>query len=156
MKKPAFRRCLKSVKRLSSAQKKELRKELDQADRKSLGEKVADLVGRPVVCPHCQHPDIRPWGHASGLPRYRCGGCRRTFGPLTKTPLERLRHKDRWMYYMEGMKEGESVRKAAWRCAINKKASFNWRHRFLTLPEAVMARHETGIVEADETYFLRS
>jgi len=25
---------------------------------------------------------------------------------------------------------------------------FNWRHRFLTLPEAFMSRHETGVVEA--------
>ena len=107
-------------------------------------------------CPHCHHDEIRPWGYASGLSRYRCQGCLRTFGPLTKSPLARLRHKDRWLYYMEGMNEGESVRKAAWRCGINRKAAFNWRHRFLTLPEAVMARHETGIVEADETYFLES
>ena len=37
-----------------------------------------------------------------------------------------------------------------------QEATFNRRHRFLTLPEAVTARHETGIVEADETYFLES
>jgi hypothetical protein len=57
---------------------------------------------------------------------------------------------------MEGMNEGESIRKAAWRCAIGKTTSFRWRHRFLALPETVMARNECGIVEADETYFLRS
>ena len=121
MKRPAFRRWLRSVKKLSSAQKKELRNELAQAERKSLEEEVAALVGVPTACPHCLHPDIRPWGHASGLPRYRCPGCLRTFGPLTKTPLARLRHKDRWLYYMEGMNEGESVRKAAWRCGIHRK-----------------------------------
>ncbi len=156
MKRLAFRRWLRSVKKLSSGQKKELRSELLRSERKSLIEEVAALVGTPTACPHCGHAEIRSWGSASDLPRYRCQGCRRTFGPLTKIPLARLRHKDHWMFYMEGMNEGESVRKAAWRCGINKKAAFNWRHRFLTLPEAVMARHETGIVEADETYFLRS
>ena len=156
MKRLAFRRWLRSVKKLSPVQKEELRSELRKVERKSLEEEVAELVGVPVACPHCHHPDIGPWGRASGLPRFLCRGCRRTFGPLTKTPLARLRHKDRWLFYMEGMSEGESVRKAAWRCGINKKASFNWRHRFLTLPEAVMARRESGIVEADETYFLRS
>jgi transposase-like protein len=156
MKSLVFRRWLRSVKKLSSAQKKELRNELVQAERKSLIEEVAALVGIPVVCPHCHHAEIRSWGSAADLPRYRCQGCHRTFGPLTKTPLARLRHKNRWMFFMEGMNEGESVRKAAWRCGINKKASFNWRHRFLTLPEAVMARHETGIVEAGEIYFLQS
>jgi len=156
MKRLAFKRLLRSTKKLSSAQKKELRNELVRSERKSLSEEVAELVGVPVACPYCRHAEIRPWGRAADLPRYRCQGCHRTFGPLTKTPLARLRHKDRWMFYMEGMNEGESIRKAAWRCGINKKAAFNWRHRFLTLPEAVMARHETGIVEADETYFLES
>lgn len=156
MKSLAFTRWLRSVKKLTSVQKKELRDALRKTERKSLEEEVAGLVGVPVACPHCHHPDIGPWGRASGLPRFRCRECHRTFGPMTKTPLARLRHKDRWLFYMEGMNAGESVRKAAWRCGINKKASFNWRHRFLTLPEAVMDRRETGIAEADETYFLWS
>ena len=82
-------------------------------------------------------------------------GVRGVSGPSDpdEEPFGELRHKDRWCYYMEGMNEGESVRKAAWRCGINREAAFNWRQRFLTLPEAVTARHETGIVEADETSF---
>ena len=47
-------------------------------------------------CPHCDANDVRPWGQASGLPRSRCGACRRTFNALTGTSLARLRHKDRW------------------------------------------------------------
>jgi len=34
-------------------------------------------------CPHCGGDDIRPWGKASGKPRYRCVSCRKTFNPLT-------------------------------------------------------------------------
>lgn len=47
-------------------------------------------------CPHCDAKDVRPWGHAHGLPRYRCTDCRRTFNALSGTPLARLRHKGRW------------------------------------------------------------
>lgn len=73
MKRLAFRGWLRSVKKLSSAQKKELRNELAQAERKSLEEEVAALVGIPARrLPHCHHGEIRPLGHASGLLRYRC------------------------------------------------------------------------------------
>ena len=156
MRKLAFQRCLRSIKRLTSTQRHEVKIAIEQVDNKNLVEEVASLVGIPTCCPYCQHPRIRPWGRASGLPRYRCGECKRTFNALTHTPLAGLHHKDRWLLYLEGLKSGESVRKAARRCDINKKAAFNWRHRFLALPSALQARQESGIVEADETWFLRS
>ena len=156
MKKLAFHRCLRLVPTMTSAQRHDLKIALEQRDKKNLVAEVAALVGIPTCCPRCRHPGIRPWGHASGLPRYRCQGCKRTFGPLTNTPLAGLHHKDRWLFYLEKFSEGESVRKAAWRCAINKKAAFLWRHRFLALPSDLRAFQESGIVEADETYFLRS
>ncbi len=156
MKKPAFQRCLKSVPTLTSAQRGEIKIAIEQVDNKNLVGGVASLVGTPTCCPHCHHPHIRPWGRASGLKRYRCKGCQRTFSPLTNTPLAGLHHKDRWLLYLEGFQWGESVRKAARRCGINQKASFNWRHRFLALPSDLQARQESGIVEADEAWFLRS
>ena len=61
---------------------------------------VSDLVslaaaGRNRVdrtgCPHCGSQKLQGWGHASGLPRYRCVDCRRSFNALTGTPLARLR-----------------------------------------------------------------
>ncbi|EAY56931.1 MAG: hypothetical protein UBAL2_80490213 [Leptospirillum rubarum] len=39
---------------------------------------------------------------------------------------------------------------------INKKDSFNRRHRFLALPSGLKARQENGSVEAGEIWFLRS
>lgn len=145
MKKPAFQRCLKSVPTLTSAQRGEIKIAIEQVDNKNLVGGVASLVGTPTCCPHCHHPHIRPWGRASGLKRYRCKGCQRTFSPLTNTPLAGLHHKDRWLLYLEGFQWGESVRKAARRCGINQKASFNWRHRFLALPSDLQARQESGI-----------
>ena len=48
--------------------------------------------GRP--CPHCRHPKSHRCGQASGLQRFRCLGCRRTYNALTGTPLARLRRKE--------------------------------------------------------------
>ena len=142
MKKLAFHRCLRLVPTMTSAQRHDLNIALEQRDKKDLVAEVASLVGIPTCCPRCHHPGIRSWGRAAGLPRYRCQGCKRTFGPLTDTPLAGLHHKDRGLFYLEKFSEGESVRKAAWRCAINKKAAFLWRHRFLALPSDLRAFRE--------------
>ena len=156
MKKCTFQRCLRAVPTMTSAQRHDLRIAIDHRDKKDLVAEVSSLVGTPTACPHCHHPEIRPWEQAAGLPRVRCRGCPRTFNALTNTPLSGLHHKDRWMFYLETFSEGESVRKAAGRCGINTKAAFLWRHRFLALPACLKARQESGIVETDETWFLRS
>ena len=83
MKKLAFHRCLRLVPTMTSAQRHDLKIALEQRDKKDLMAEVASLVGIPTCCP----PGIRSWGRAAGLPRYRCQGCKRTFGPLTDTPL---------------------------------------------------------------------
>jgi transposase-like protein len=141
---------------MTSAQRHELKATIEHRDKKDLVAEVVSLVGTPTDCPHCHHSEIRPWGHLAGLPRFRCRGCRRTFSALTETPLAGLHQKERWMFFLEKFSEGESVRKAAWRCGINTKAAFLWRHRFLALPACLKVRQESGIVETDETWFLRS
>ena len=47
-------------------------------------------------CPHCGGDSVRKWGQANGKPRYRCRDCRKTFNPLTGTPLSGLRYPERW------------------------------------------------------------
>ena len=59
---------------------------VDTASVADLGQCRVDSVG----CPHCQNRDVARWGQASGLPRYRCKACHRTFNALTKTPLANL------------------------------------------------------------------
>jgi transposase-like protein len=69
-------------------------------------------------CPHCDAKDVRPWGRAHGLPRYRCTDCRRTFNALSGTSMARLRHKDRWLDQARALMTGESVAAAAARCGV--------------------------------------
>lgn len=99
---------------------------------------------------------LHPWGRSHGLPRYRCHTCGRTCNPLSGTPLARLRKREQWLHYAQALIDGVSVRAAARRCRIDKNTAFLWRHRFLRQAARHRAAHESGIVEADETFFLES
>ncbi len=69
---------------------------------------------RPLrECPHCHSSDAVKRGFASGLQRYQCKFCKKTFNSLTGTPLSRLRHKEQWLSYTAELIEGSSVRKIA-------------------------------------------
>ena len=107
-------------------------------------------------CPHCAGQDIVAWGRANGLARYRCKSCGRTFNALTKTPMARLRKKEQWLDHAQAMLEGTSLAKAAERCGVHPTTAFRWRHRFLGSPALDKPKTLTGIVEADETFILKS
>src|SRR3974377_267789 len=77
-----------------------------------------------VGCPHCRSPEVRPWGGARGLPRYRCAQCRKTFNPFTGTPVAGLHNKDRWLDQARALGEGEGLANAAARCPIHPHTPF--------------------------------
>ena len=110
--------------------------------------------GRP--CPHCRCPRVHRCGQASGLQRFRCLGCGRSYNALTGTPLARLRKKEHWLAYLQCVLESRTVREAARIVGVHRTTSFRWRHRFV--PGAMRDRPTrlTAIVEADETYRLES
>ena len=107
-------------------------------------------------CPHCGGRRLQRWGNSSGLPRYRCGGCQRTFNALTGTPLARLRKKERWADLAQALMSGESLIKAAERCGVAYTTAFRWRHRFLSAPALDKPSQPIGIVETGETFILKS
>src|SRR4051794_7367197 len=55
-------------------------------------------------CPRCGGLRAHRCGHASGLQRYRCLGCRRSYNALTGTPLARLRKKEHWLDGLSAMR----------------------------------------------------
>src|SRR5690348_259640 len=136
--------------------------------RAALGRALASVSGEPEAvrlleeaflaaprCPHCAATALQRWGYASGLRRYRCTACHKTFNALTGTSLARLRKKECWLAYGEALAAGMTLAQAAARCGVHMTTSFRWRHRFL---EAPVATREAlaGVVEADETFFRRS
>jgi transposase-like protein len=117
-----------------------------------LGQRRVDSVG----CPHCDNREVVRWGQASALPRYRCKACSRTFNALTKTPLAKLRMKDKWATQTNAMIDGVSTAKAAQRCGVHYTTAFRWRHRFLAALAGDKPKTLNGIVEGDETFILES
>ena len=99
---------------------------------------------------------VGPWGRASDLKRYKCKVCGRTFNALTGTPLAGLRLREKWLDYARSLVEGISLRKAAVHTDIHLETSFRWRHRFLAVAKDKKASVVAGIVEADETFILKS
>jgi transposase-like protein len=70
-----------------------------------LQEKTAALIEAAAAphrcCPRCRSLRLHRHGHAHGLQRYRCVDCARTFNALTGTPLARLRHRSKWLPYLD-------------------------------------------------------
>lgn len=110
-------------------------------------------------CGHCRSDSVATWAKASKanpLVRYKCKACGKTFNALTGTPLAHLHRRDAWLKYAQALADGISLRKAAKRCKIALDTSFRWRHRFLKTAKDTKAAAISGIVEVDETYFLKS
>lgn len=149
-----LKRMLAQAAKLTVVQRRELVWALTQVD--EAAEVVQTLESRPVSCPHCHSERVVRNGHASGLQRYKCRGCARTFNTLTATPLARLRHKGKWQAQADVLQQGLSVHRAAEQLQVAPSTAFRWRHRFLQLAQDIKARTLQGVVEADETYFLRS
>ena len=107
-------------------------------------------------CPHCGGDGVHRWGKANGKPRYRCASCRKTFTPLTGTPLAGLHHPERWNDQAQALITGESLALAAARCGVHPTTAFRWRHRFLAALNLDKPASLSGLVEADETFILES
>ena len=157
MKAVELKRLLDSMARLTMGQKADVLEALqaggDDEEVRSIAE--SRLIQTPA-CPHCKGGWIVRNGSASGLQRYKCRVCQRTFNTLTATPLARLRMKAKWLQQQDVLSQGLSVNKAAAALDVAPTTSFRWRHRFLQLAQAVKANDLNGVVEADETFFLRS
>ena len=124
------------------------------------GDDILAKVGRDRIanfgCPHCGDDHVHRWGNDSGKPRYRCTHCRKTFNPLTGTPLAGLHYPERWKDQAQALISGESLAQAATRCDVHPTTAFRWRHRFLAALNLDKPASLSGLVEADETFILES
>ncbi|SOB74717.1 Transposase [Marinobacter sp. LV10R510-11A] len=109
-------------------------------------------------CPHCSSQYFVKWGYSAGLQRYRCQNpvCHKTFNAVSRTPLARLRHRDKWFDYLRCMRDSLTLRVSAARVGIDLKTAFRWRHRFLLASAHANANDLSGIIEVDETFFAES
>jgi transposase-like protein len=152
-----LKRLMDSVARLTPGQKAQLLGTLraggqDEEVRSLLESRMTHMP----ACPHCNGNRVVRNGSASGLQRYKCRSCQRTFNALSTTPLARLRMKAKWLQQQDVLVQGLSVKKAAIALDVAATTAFRWRHRFLRLAQSAKATELAGVVEADETFFLRS
>jgi transposase-like protein len=150
-------RVVRAIQEMSWSQRRVLRQRLKAAQAGDQARAIVeDRLQALRACPHCHGTHVVRNGTARGLQRYRCRGCGRTFNALTHTPLARLRYRERWLDHGQALIDGLSITKAALCLEVARSTAFRWRHRFLALPHQVKASHFDGIVEADETCFLKS
>ena len=154
MDKRTFAAWLGQLQQLSPSQWEQLHTQVEQADA-SAADRLLE-AHPPVRCPHCDAVHLIRWGSAHGLPRYRCKTCGRTCNALTGSPLAHLRQRPRWLCFAQALIDGATLRQAAVRCAIHRNTALRWRRRFLVAPAVQQASWLHGIVEADETFFLKS
>ena len=152
MKAAELKRLLISVAQLSPGQRAELLAALNAGGQ---DQEVRLLLESRLVeqraCPHCHGSWIVRNGSASGLQRYKCRACRRTFNALSTTPLARLRMKAKWLRQQDVLQQGLSVSKAASALDVAKTTAFRWRHRFLELAQSVKASQLTGVAGCGES-----
>ena len=67
-----------------------------------------------------------------------------------------VKQRGAWIGFAQSMLDGLSVRKAAKAAGIHQTTSFRGLHRLLAIPCERKDGELSGIVEADETYFLES
>lgn len=152
-----FQKLLGRLVELDADQRKAALRVLSGVDEKAQALEIVE--GRRAVtapCPHCADERVQRWGQSDGLRRWRCKNCRRTFNALTGTPLARLRKRDLWLEHGRALVDGISLRKVADRCGVALSTAFRWRHRHLQAAKVMQPTSLAGIVEADETYFLKS
>src|SRR5437763_4336971 len=101
---------------------------------------VVELIeaefAKAPACGHCGSEAFSKWGVATGMKRYMCKACERTFNALTGTPLAHLQKREKWLEYAHAIVDGLSLRKAAKRVGVHLETSFRWRHRFLATTKA--------------------
>ena len=151
-----FQHVLQSLAHLSHWQRDRLVQVLSQPGDGRAAAGIEACFDAAPKCPHCAHAQLHRHGRSEGLQRYRCCACGRTFNALTGTPLARLRHKAKWLDFLQTMQASLTVRQSARDVGVHRNTSFRWRHRFLAWSKNDRPEHLHGITEADETYFLES
>jgi len=152
MRQEEFERFIASLDDLSAGQKTIIRKAIDgQQDLEAVVSIIESRFLEHPVCPRCQSNNVKKWGRANNLQRFRCFSCGKAFNPLTGTPLAHLRNKDRWLTMASALKQGLPLRRTADKCGVSLTTAFRWRHRFLKAASLDKPDKLNGIAETDKT-----
>jgi transposase-like protein len=156
MKASKFKELLEGISSLSRVQRDKLHEELLKINGDKPVEELIEKHESQVLCPDCGSPFCSRNGIISGLQRYKCKACRRTFNRLSGTSFSRLRKKEKWLGVVDCLQRKDSLSTMCEKLEVNRKTSVRWRHRFLKGFTARKGAQLGGIVETDETFFRMS
>lgn len=157
MKNPSVQTLISSLQKLSVEDLLLLKSEVQRQEKNQAIEGLWETQNQEIkTCPHCESDQFTKNGMKDGRQRFRCKTCGKYFNTLTNTPLSRLRYSEKHLQQTKVMLEGLSVRKAAEKLGVSIPTAFAWRHKFLASLEKEQPTKLAGIVEADETFFLKS
>jgi len=157
MKSVEFMQLITAIHELDHHQRKLLSAALNElSDESKALELIEACFDARSACPHCASVELYRHGLVSGLQRYYCKSCHKTFNALTGTPQARLREKPKWLNYLAAMAQSLTVRQSASDSGVHRNTGFRWRHRFLSWITRDRPSTLHGITEADETYLLES
>lgn len=117
-----------------------------------------------TACPHCSAVAVGGHGERSGIRRFLCADCHKTFTRFTGTILEKSRwHWDVWVKVLEmtlndySLKTMKRVLEIDLDCGgINVKTLHAWRlkliHAMASMPQPILH----GVVQMDETHLRES
>ncbi len=128
-----------------------------KANTSILGIRKTEFEKQKLLCTSCSSEEVIGHGISkAGIKRFRCKSCNTTFSEVTGTSISRIRHKDKWLKYLDCLMKGYSLRKSAQEVGITLKTSFSWRHKILKPLKEAGCLKLNGIIESDETFFLYS
>ena len=149
--------------KLSAEEKREIISFLEDSGLES-GRNLSDMVDEirkkrfssGYHCPHCGSSMVVRYGTYYTRQRYLCKGCKKTFTDLTATALHCIHDKKKFFCAAKLMLAGATLSHIAKEVDINIATAFSWRHKVLDFLRNIEDDELSGIVEADDTFFLHS
>lgn len=110
--------------------------------------------GERPACPHCKHAHVIRWGTSTGLQRWRCRNCRKTFNSAHGSGLARLKRRETFLAFVRNMLAPSplSCREAAREFGIDRTTAWRWRMKACAAAAGCGSERFSGVVEADETF----
>lgn len=148
---------------LSPSEKKEilfLFKSMSQEEKVSIENLISEIKYKRnssgYRCTSCNSSSVSRFGKYRGTQRYICKDCHKTFTDLSGSCLHHIHQKEKFLLSAALMLKGATLKETSCKLGINIATAFHWRHKVLSSLNKLEDEALTGIVEADDTFFLHS
>lgn len=152
----AFRQFLDRITHLTPRQVEDLlSRAQDVRQRRAALAEIEARTEQEHKCPYCSDEKRQKWGQTrTGVQRYRCRSCLRTYSGLTGTEICGLHRHDLFLEAIRNMLSDTplSCRKLAARLDLTKDTIWRWRMIILEAIAEACDKGFSGVVEVDETY----